>query len=229
MDCIIVDDDELSRNVIEDLVNETDFLHLVRSCESSLEAFNILRDENIDLAFLDIEMPKMNGMELVKNLTADTQIILITSHSEYASESYEYEVTDFIVKPITPGRFLKAVTKAKRLASTSNAVSGGEAKKLFVKADSRLVQVDTEDLLFVEALGNYVIIHTVKEKLTVHFTMKDILSKLSSKDFIRVHRSFIVRLDKIESIEDNVIEIKNKHISIGRAYKEELLKCLNMF
>lgn len=229
MNCIIVDDDELSRNIIEDLVKETEFLHLVKSCENAVEAFNILRDEEIDLAFLDIEMPKMNGMELLKSIDSNTQIIFITSHTEYASESYEYEVTDFIEKPVTPGRFLKAVTKAQRLANTSDTVSGGDAKKLFVKADSRLVQVDTSDVLFVEALGNYVIIHTVKEKLTVHFTMKDILSKLSSRDFIRVHRSFIVRLDKIESIEDNVIEINKKHISIGRAYKEQLLQRLNMF
>ena len=229
MNCIIVDDDELSRNIIEDLVNETEFLTLVKSCESAVEAFNILKDGEIDVAFLDIEMPKMNGMDLVKNIDSNTQIILISSHTEYASESYEYEVTDFIEKPVTPGRFLKAVTKAQRLANTSDTVSGGDAKKLFVKADSRLVQVDTSDILFVEALGNYVIIHTLKEKLTVHFTMKDILSKLSSRDFIRVHRSFIVRLDKIESIEDNVIEINGKHISIGRAYKEQLIQHLNMF
>lgn len=229
MNCIIVDDDELSRNIIEDLVKESEFLNLVKSCENAVEAFNLLRDEDIDLAFLDIEMPKMNGMELVKNLDSKTQIILITSHSEYASESYEYEVTDFIVKPITPGRFMKAITKAKRLADQSGGGSTGESRKLFVKADSRLVQVDTKDILYVEALGNYVIIHTVKEKLTVHFTMKDMLAKLPTKEFIRVHRSFIVRLDRIEAIEDNMIDIKGKAINIGRAYKDELLNRLKMF
>lgn len=226
MNCIIVDDDELSRSVIEDMVNETDFLNLVQSCDNAVDAYNILREEPIDLAFVDIEMPKMNGMELVKNQNTPTQFIMITSHSEYAPESYEYEVTDFIVKPVSHARFLKAVNKAKKNAAQVDAGDGG---KLFIKADSRLVQLDPKDILYVEALGNYVNIYTEKERLTVHFTMKDIEARLSSRDFIRVHRSFIVRLDRIEAIEDNMIEIRGKRIGIGRAYKEDLIKRLQMF
>jgi DNA-binding LytR/AlgR family response regulator len=228
MKCLIVDDDELSRNIIEDLVEETDFLELVKSCESSMEAFNILRDQKIDLVFLDIEMPKMSGIELLKNLDTMPQVILITSHSEYALESYELSVTDFIVKPVAPARFLKAVSKARTVSESQSGGASDGDKTLFVKADSRLVQINTNDLLWIEALGNYVIIHTTKEKLTVHTTMKEIEAKLSDVDFIRVHRSFIVRLDKIESIEDNFIVIIGKNISIGRAYKEELIKRLNL-
>ncbi len=227
MNCIIVDDDELSRSVIEDLVNEMEVLDLIASCDNAMEAYHFLKNNQIDLAFVDIQMPKINGMELVKNLSSSTQIILITSHSEYASESYEYEVTDFIVKPVSPARFLKAIEKARKQSEAK--LSGAGSGKLFIRSDSRLVQLDPKHILYVEALGNYVNIHTDKEKLTVHFTMKEIETRLSSESFIRVHRSFIVKLDRIEAIEDNTIEIGGKQIGIGRAYKEVLIKRLQMF
>ena len=166
----------------------------------------------------------------LKASTLIPQVILISSHAEYAIESYEHGVTDFIMKPVTHARFLKAVSKAQKLNGPgveNNITQNGT--KLFVKADSRLVQIDTNDILYVEALGNYVNIYTVKERLTVHFTMKDIEARLSQHDFIRVHRSYIVKLDRIESIEDNMIGINDKRIGIGRAYKEELIKRLEMF
>jgi len=226
--CIIVDDDELSLNILQDLVNESSDLELVMSCDNSMDAYKLLTEGDIDLAFLDIEMPKMSGMDLLKNLDSSTQVILVTSHTEYAIESYEYEVTDFIAKPVTTARFLKAVEKAVKKATD---ISGNDqaGKKLFIKADSRLVQLDPERILYVEALGNYVNIYTEKERLTVHFTMKDIAARLSGHDFLRVHRSYIVKLDRIESIEDNTIAIGGKQIAIGRAYKEDLLKRLQMF
>ncbi len=228
MNCMIVDDDELSRNIVEDLIVETDFLTLTNSCDNPVDAFNILRKEQVDLIFLDVEMPKMSGIEMIKNLNPLPQIILITSHSEYALESYEYDVTDFILKPVSHPRFLKAVSKAKeRFESKQGKVEEQDSKTIFIKTDSKLVQVNTEDILWVEALGNYVMIKTSDKKYTVHNTMKEMESKLPSNNFIRVHRSFIVRLDKIESIEDNIAVISNKLISIGGAYKDELNKRLN--
>lgn len=228
MKCLIVDDDELSRSVVEDLVNETEFLQLEKSCETAVEAFNILKKGEIDLVFLDIEMPKMSGLELLKNLTTLPQVILITAHSEYALESYEYDVTDYIIKPVSQARFLKAIDKAKeRIENTANDESEG-SKTIFVRAGSRLVQLNTEEILYIEALGNYVNIHTEDKRYTVHITMKEVSTKLPANEFIRVHRSYIVRLDKIESIEDNFITINGKSISIGRAYREELSKSLNM-
>lgn len=227
MNCLIVDDDELSRNVLEDLVNDTEFLTLVKSCESSVEAYNILQNGDIDLVFLDIEMPKMSGMELLENLTHLPQVVLVTSHEEYAAESYQYDVTDYIVKPVSQARFLKAVNRAKERIDGGAQNSTG-ASTIFVRADSRLVQLNTTDILYVEALGNYVNIYTPKERFTVHITMKEVLNKLPDSEFTRVHRSFIVRLDKIEAIEDNFITIGSKSISIGRAYREELSKHLNL-
>ena len=220
MRCLVVDDDELSRNVLVDLISETDSLEIIKSCENAIDAFNIIKEEHIDLVFLDIEMPKMDGMEMLRTLSPLPQIILVTSHSEYAVESYEHDVTDFIQKPVSQARFLKSVDKALRRFEESRANITSKDKTIFIKTESKLVQINTEDVLWVEALGNYMRIFTPNGKYTVLSTMKDIASKLSSGDFARVHRSFIVRVDKIETIEDNYILINQKQISIGKAYKE---------
>ena len=228
MRCLIVDDDELSRSVIEDLVNETDSLELIKSCSDAIDAFNTIKDEHIDLVFLDIEMPKMDGMEMLRNLNPLPQVILVTSHAEYAVESYEHDVTDFVHKPVSHGRFLKAVDKALKRFEANRANITTTDKTIFIKADSRLVQINTEEILWVEALGNYMRIFTADNKYTILSTMKDIAAKLPTDEFVRVHRSFIVRLDKIQSIEDNYILIDKKQISIGKAYKDELSKRLNL-
>lgn len=228
MRTIVVDDDELSRSVIEDLIEESSDIELIKSCEDPVEAFNIIKDEHIDLVFLDIEMPKMDGMEMIRSLNPLPQIILVTSHTEYALESYEYDVTDFIQKPITLPRFLRAVEKAKTRFEDNRADITTKDKTIFIKSDSRLVQISTEDILWIEALGNYMRIFTVDNKFTILSTMKDIVTKLPSDQFTRVHRSFVIRVDKINSIEDNYIIIGSKQISIGKAYKDELNKKLNL-
>jgi len=173
-------------------------------------------------------MPKMDGMEMLRTLSPLPQVILVTSHSEYAVESYEYDVTDFVQKPISHARFLKSVDKALHRFEESRANITSKDKTIFIKTESKLVQVNTEDVLWVEALGNYMRIVTPKGKYTILSTMKDIASKLSTDEFVRVHRSFIVRIDKIETIEDNYILINQKQISIGKAYKDELAKRLNL-
>lgn len=228
MRTIVVDDDDLSRNVIEDLIAESSDIELIKSCEDPVEAFKAIKEEHIDLVFLDIEMPKMDGMEMIRSLNPLPQVILVTSHTEYALESYEYNVTDFIQKPITLPRFLTAVEKAKSRFEDNRADISTKDKTIFIKTDSKLVQINTEDILWIEALGNYMRIFTQDDKFTILSTMKDIVSKLPSDQFTRVHRSFVIRVDKIKSIEDNYILIKDKQISIGKAYKDELSKKLNL-
>ncbi len=227
MKCLVVDDDELSRNIIEDLIAETDLV-LVKSCPNAMDAFNILKNEKIDLLFLDVDMPKMSGIDLLKSLTELPQVILITAHAKYAAKSYEYNVTDFIVKPISQQRFLKALEKAKRNLSFSGPEIIGGSETIFVKADSRLVQLPFDQILYIEALGNYVNIYTAGARYTVLTTMKEAEGKLHAPQFARVHRSFIVQVDKIESIEDNLINIGGKTIPIGKNYKEELMKNINL-
>lgn len=223
--CIIVDDDELSRNVLEDLISETDLI-LVKSCVDAVEAFNFLKNESIDLMFLDIDMPKMSGIDLMKSLNELPQIILVTAHSEFAAESYEYEVTDFIIKPISHARFLKAVDKAKKMGPSI--MPGSLGKSVFIKSDSRLIQLPIDNILYVEALGNYVSIYTTAGRYTILSTMKDIESKLTAPLFARVHRSFVVKIDKIDSIEDNFINIGEKNIPIGKNYKDELTRVIQL-
>lgn len=229
MRCLIVDDDEFSKSVIEDLVKEIDTLELIKSCSDAVEAFKIIKEEHIDLVFLDIEMPKMDGLEMMRSLSALPQVILVTAHEKYAVESYEFDVTDFLQKPISLARFMKAIDKAINRFEQKRASITTQDKTIFIKADSRLVQINTEDILFVEALGNYMRVFVADgSKYSILITMKDISSKLSSNEFVRVHRSFIVRMDKIQSIEDNYIVIDKKQISIGKAYKDDLAQKLNL-
>lgn len=228
MKCLVVDDDELSRGILEDLISDTSSLELVASCDDPIKAFNILKESKIDLLFLDIEMPKMDGISMLKALSPLPQVILVTSHDEYAVESYEYDVTDFVKKPISTARFLKAVEKANKRFNTDASLFTTKGETIFIKSDSKLVQINTHKIFWIEALGNYMRVITEDGKYTILSTMKDVANKLPSDEFVRVHRSFIVRLDKIESIEDNYIVINNNQINIGKAYKEGLSGKLNL-
>ena len=228
MKCLVVDDDELSRGILEDLISDTSSLELVASCDDPIKAFNIIKESKIDLLFLDIEMPKMDGISMLKALSPLPQVILVTSHDEYAVESYEYDVTDFVKKPISTARFLKAVEKANKRFNTDASLFTTKGETIFIKSDSKLVQINTHKIFWIEALGNYMRVITEDGKYTILSTMKDVANKLPSDEFVRVHRSFIVRLDKIESIEDNYIVINNNQINIGKAYKDGLSGKLNL-
>ena len=223
---IIVDDDELCRAVISDLLEEVEDIECVANFGNALDAFKFLNENDVDVIFLDVEMPKMGGMELLRNLQIKPLVVMITSHDEFALESYEYDVTDFLKKPLNTPRFLKTIEKIKKTLVGEATVKKND-DYIFIKSDSKLVQIKLEDIHWVEALGNYMRLHTDKEKHTVLSTMKEIESKLPTKDFIRIQRSFIVRLDKILSIEDNYVIMKNKEIHIGKAYKEEFNNRLN--
>ena len=228
MKCIIVDDEELTRKIIETLVSKTPFLQLVKSCSNVIDASAVLMKEKVDLVFLDVEMPEMSGWDLIKMIPEPKpQIIMITSNRENAKEAFDFNVTDFIVKPVTHERFLRAVSKAKKIADTGNANAFSE-HDIFVRVGSVLVKLNTRDIIFIEALADYVTVNTVSDKYTVHSTMKGIETKLPSGLFMRVHNSFIVRLDKISSIDQNLIVINEKLIPISRANKAELMRRLNV-
>jgi DNA-binding LytR/AlgR family response regulator len=228
MNCIIVDDEEMSRNIVRHFVEQTSFLTLVHECANGIEAANVLRQTPVDLLFLDIEMPQMSGMDLVKSLQVKPQVIFITSRSDYAVEAFEYNVTDYLVKPITYARFLKAVTKAKETFDAQQPLQL-YSKDLYIKSDSKIVKINLKDLLYVEALADYVMMYTsTGNRHVVHATMKGVEKKLNSGEFVRVHRSYIVNIEKIEAIEDLSIVINKKLIPIGASYKENFLKKLNI-
>jgi DNA-binding LytR/AlgR family response regulator len=232
MNCLIVDDDELSRITMEHFVKETSFLSLVKSCSSAVEAVNLLSgNNNIQLIFLDIEMPIMNGMDLLKNFTNHPQIILMTSHKNYAIEAFEYNVTDYLLKPITYPRYMKAVKKAtekdKENSNNNNVVANPTSEDIFIKVDSSLIKLSVKDILFLEAMGDYVSISTAEKKYMVYSTMKHMEEKLPD-NFMRVHRSHIVNINKISNIDDYSVTINKKVLSVSRNYKESLIQRLNL-
>jgi DNA-binding LytR/AlgR family response regulator len=233
MKCIVIDDDNVSRLLIEKYVNKTDFLEFKGAYNSAVEALNGMQTDNdVDLIFLDIEMPEMSGVEFIKTLKNLPQVIVISAKDKYALEAIEYDVTDYLLKPISYTRFFKAAEKAHgKHKEIQEQMTGKDG--IFIKSSSSsLVRLKYEEILWVEALENYVIINTFANKYTIHFTMKAIINKLPPKMFARVHRSYIVNLAKIEMIEDNAIIMKikgeTKSIPIAKSYKEDLMNSINI-
>ena len=213
--------------MLKDLIAQTDILHLVSECSTAVEAINVLNSMDVDLMLLDIEMPEISGFDLLSNLENKPLVILITGHEEFAAKAFEYNVTDYLVKPIEFARFSKAVQRAHDLHKQAM-TSGSDRSSFYVKVSGSLVKLNQSDILWIEALENYMTINTVKDKYIVHFTMKSLEDKLPSSQFIRVHRSYIVRKDKIESISDDEIRIGKQRIPVGRTYRKELNKSINL-
>ena len=230
MNCIIIDDDLMSRRVIEEFVERTEQLNLLNSFENAVDAINAFNTgEDVDLIFLDIEMPDMSGIDFLETLKNPPQIIIVSSKEKYALDAFNYDVTDYLLKPVTYGRFFKAINKAG--VRFKNKVDTKD-DEIFIKKNSALVRLKYEDILYVEALENYVIFTTYNDKFTIHFTMKAIEQKLPTSIFTRVHRSYIVNVSSIKVIEDNsvIIQTKEGHktIPIGKSYKDKLMGDINL-
>jgi DNA-binding LytR/AlgR family response regulator len=233
MNCIVIDDDKLSRRVIEEYINKTESLTMLGSFPTAVEAINFLKQqENIDLIFLDIEMPEMSGIDFMDTLKNPPHIIIISSKGKYALDAFEYDVTDYLLKPPTYARFYKAVDKVLNRSTRGTNLSTIGKDEIFIKKNSSLVRLKYDDILWVEALENYVIFNTFNDKFTIHFTMKAVEQKLPTNKFTRVHRSFIVNTSSIREIEDNAIIIKtsdgNKSIPIGKSYRDKLMGDINL-
>ncbi len=240
MNCIIIDDDKISRKILEEYVNRTDSLQLLYSYSNAIDAINSLNQlqEPVHLIFLDIEMPEMNGIDFLNTLKqTNSQIIIVSAKEKYAVTAFDYEVTDYLLKPFNYARFYKSVNRAFKkidnfLAAQKPNEDASLAEEIFVKKNATLLKLNFNDIVFIEALENYIIINTLDEKFTIHFTMKSIENKLPKNKFKRIHRSYIVNLNKIRGIEENSVIIKTndgtKLLPIGKSYKEELIKTLNV-
>lgn len=238
--CIIIDDDKMSRKVLEEYVKRTDSLKLINSFSNAIKAINAFKHspEPIHLIFLDIEMPDMNGIEFLNTLKqSNSQIIIISAKDKYAVTAFEYEVTDYLLKPFTYARFYKSVNKAIKkmhdfMFTKKTNIENETNDEFFIKKNATLFKLNFNDIIYLEALENYVIINTFVEKFTIHFNMKSIEAKLPSNKFKRIHRSYIVNISKIKSIEDNFVIIKTKEgtkpLPIGRTYKNDLFRHLNI-
>ena len=231
MRCLIVDDDKIVRELLSEFVAMRSGLELVASCEDAIEASNLLRAEKVDLIFLDMEMPGMSGLDLVKSLTDRPQIVVISGEKKYAVDAFDEELTDYVVKPVSYARFLKAVERAEKRIESAPQIeetdSGENPDVVFVKVNGRLVKIKLAEIKWIEAQGDYVLIQTIENSYLVLTTMKSILARLPENQFARSHRKFIVRIDAIEDIEDMSIVIGRKLIPVGASHKKNLMEKLN--
>jgi DNA-binding LytR/AlgR family response regulator len=225
MKCVIIDDDPISISLMEQCVSKVPELQLLKSLSNPIEATTFVRQNEVDLIFLDIEMPEMNGIDLVKSLAKQPYVIVMSSEMKYAVDAFDIDVDDFLVKPIDLPRFLKAVSKVIERSKRRDDVH--DTGSLFVKSETQYVKLKFEEILWIEAMADYVIINTLKDRITIYSSMKGIEAKLPANDFLRVHRSYIIRLDKIKTFDSEVIVIEQKIIPIGITYKDKLFKRIN--
>jgi DNA-binding LytR/AlgR family response regulator len=232
MNCIIVDDDKLFCKILEGYVSKFTSLNLLGTFSDSVDARNILTTRNdIDLVFLDIEMPEMNGFDFLRSLDSPPNIIIVSSAEEHAIKAFEFNVVDYLLKPVTYGRFCKSIDKTIRYFGRKEAAPTGE-EEIFIKKGSSLVKLKLSDIIYIEALENYVTLTTIEDKYTIHFTMKAIETQLPSSIFIRVHRSFIINKSMIQTINDNSLDLNvgdsQKNIPVGKSYRDNLLGDINV-
>lgn len=229
MNCLIIDDNRAVRASLRNLISTIDALTFKQECSNALEAYNILKKENIDLIFLDVEMPEMSGIELLRSLEKRPITILITSKRDYAVEGFELNVADYIVKPVTLPRLILAVSRAKEIFDSRNSqVEIPDKDFIFIRDKGILTKVKIEDILFIQALGSYVTIHTTEKNYTVHLTLLAMEEKLSPEKFYRLHRSYLVAINKIDSVEQETVYIQKNAIPIGEQFKKTLLEKLNL-
>lgn len=238
--CMLVDDEPLALDVLETFVQRLDNLELVCRCSNAVEAYNCLQREHIDLMFLDIQMPKLTGIDFLKSLANPPQVIFTTAYRDYALDGYELNAVDYLLKPIAFERFLKAVSKVTPLeqpahapasvpVATVAATSGPDYKEAFIylKADKKMVKVMLAEILYIESLKDYIRVKTETREIISYQKISFLEEKLPAGKFLRIHRSFIVALDKIQAFSASAVDIGKSEIPIGRFYKNGVLQILN--
>lgn len=229
LQCIIIDDEPLARTGLQEYIQDVGFLQLAGEFDNPMKAIDILMQQKIDLIFLDIQMPRMTGLEFLKSLAQPPLVIFTTAYPQYAVEGFELNAIDYLLKPFSFERFWKAVIKAKSLrepAGQPAAATGAEPDYFFIKSDNKLIKIKYDEILFVEALQNYVAVHTTEKKYITYLTFRSIEEYLPAGRFVRTHKSFIVAAAKVESIEGNDIRIGQHHIPISRTEREAVLQQL---
>jgi DNA-binding LytR/AlgR family response regulator len=228
MNCIIVDDEPGARKLLEEYIGDIEFLQLVGKAENPLKANALLTSQPVDLLFLDVNMPKMSGIEFLRSLPAIPPTILTTAYTEYAIEGFELNVLDYLVKPISFDRFLKACNKAREYHISRQAAPTGESSAaagyFFVKCDGKIEKVQYDELVYVEAMLNYIVLHTDTRKLIVHLTMKAITEQLPPRLFLKIHKSTIINVDKIKSIDGNEVNLGKCKVVISQSLQDSVIK-----
>jgi len=230
MNALVIDDNAIARSVLKKLASQVPDVTVIGECSAAIEAYTFLQEQAVDLLLLDIEMPGMSGLDLVKNLgTSRPVIIFTTSKKEYASEAFDLNVADYIVKPVTPARFVQAITKAREiLESRQEEVKWTDEEFIFIRDSAIIRRLKLDDILFAEAMGDYVKVYTPQKFYAIHTTLRAVEERLPANRFLRVHRSFLVALNKIDTIQDGVLIIGDKPVPVADAYRKTLNARMNI-
>lgn len=225
--CIITDDEPFARKGLQGYVDRIDFLDLVGVCEDALQLNTLMKHQAADLLFLDIEMPYVNGIEFLKNISSPPLVIFTTAYEKYAIQGFDLDVLDYLLKPIPFERFLKSANKAYDFISSISQKTA-ESDHIFIKAENKIERILLIDILFAESLENYVALYTPEKKLITHITLKMLIEKLPADRFIQTHKSYIIAINKIDSIEGNILHIGKYQVPISKYLKDEVMeKILN--
>ncbi len=229
---LIIDDEFPARKLLSEYVSKVPNLQLCGTCENAIKAMEVMRTEPIDLILSDIQMPDLSGLELVKSMKEKPLVIFTTAYAEYAIDSYELEAVDYLLKPISFPRFLQAINKVTERMKTKRKDTSTETQDrgfFMVKADYKLYKIDYDNLLYVEGQSEYVTFHMKdKRRITAYYSLKKLEEELPANDFMRIHKSYIVSLSNIESVEGNMVSINGQKLAIGKNYKDALLSALNV-
>ena len=228
MNCLIVDDNKMARTVLKNQVKEIEFLNLVGECENVMQATNIMNHEKIDLLLLDVQMPKISGIDFLKSVTKRPLVILITSRPEFAIEAFEYNVVDYILKPVKEDRFIKAIMRVKEVFDSNSKEVKSDKEYFFFREKGVATKLKISDILYIQAMGDYINIHTPEKKHTIHYTLTAIENELPKEKFLRVHRSYIISIDKVDTVEDGTAYIYQTNIPVGDTHRSALMKKLNL-
>lgn len=222
--CIIIDDEPLARQLLQGYIDEIPMLNCIAICKSAMEAFAVLQSQKVDLMFLDINMPGITGLNFLKSLNDPPAVIFTTAYAEHAVEAFELEALDYLLKPITPERFLKSIQKYNSKKAISSVSPQPNSTSIFLKVNKRLVKINFSEILYIEALGDYLKVITKEETLVTHSTINKIAALLPDTMFIRIHRSFICATAAIKYLEGNQIQVSGgMNLPVGATYKDALL------
>jgi len=221
---LVVDDEPLAQEVLKTYIKEIATIDVIAYCSDALESITFLKEQKIDLIFLDINMPKISGLEFIKTLKYPPLIILTTAYTEYALEGYELNVLDYLAKPFSIQRFLKAIQKVEEMLLLQQKKEERNSESLFIKSNKKTFQIQINEITYIEGLGDYIKIFTEKTHLISNLSMRKIHEQLPSSEFIRIHKSFIINIKKIKSIEGNMVDVGNGKLTIGNHFRQEFFE-----
>lgn len=231
---LIIDDEPLARNIIKEYSRNITALNILGECADAVEASQFLLQNHIDLIFLDINMPKISGIDFLRNLVHPPMVILTTAYSEYALEGYELNIIDYLKKPFSFERFFKAYLKAEdyyqiRKNYQTDVETTNQKQFIFLKSDKKNIKINISEICFIEGLGDYIKVYTSSQKYISNLSMKKIIDCLPHEKFLRIHKSYIIAIDKIESLEGNLVKINNSKLPVGNNYKNDLLNFIRNY